>query len=166
MLAFMSRRGWPPSETIAALRRCVSLRHIVYQLPHDELDPETANALMELQWAVPRVRWYLSGAPRDCFDKTRKFCTKDYVGECTCWLCHDIVTRCRQSVNVHAGYVITTLLVKSAFTCRGRGASINLLNAISSALSHCAGFKDAMTCLGHAPAVDSMAVRTSSLVYI
>lgn len=64
-----------------ALQRCVSLRHVVYELPHEELDPERANQLMEVQCAVPRVRWHLSGAPRDCFDETRKFCTKDYFGE-------------------------------------------------------------------------------------
>ena len=66
---------------VPALQRCVSLRHVVYELPHDELGPKTANGLMEVQRAVPHVHWYLSGAPHDCFDETRKFCSKDYFGD-------------------------------------------------------------------------------------
>ena len=71
---------------IPDLQRCISLRHVVYELPHEELDSETANQLMEVQCAVPRVRWHLSGAPHDWFDETRKFCSRDYFGD-------DIITR-------------------------------------------------------------------------
>jgi hypothetical protein len=40
-----------------------------------------ADQLMEVQCAVPRVRWHLGVVPRDCFDETRQLLTEDFVYE-------------------------------------------------------------------------------------
>ena len=62
-----------PSELIEVLRRCVSLQHLLYQLPAGADGwPERADLLMEVQRAVPRVHWHMSGAPSICFDETQK----------------------------------------------------------------------------------------------
>ena len=40
-----------------------------------------ADQLMEVQCAVPRVRWHLGAAPDYCFDETRQFVTDDILLE-------------------------------------------------------------------------------------
>lgn len=62
-----------PAELIAALRRCVSLQHLWFEV-NGGLFKEKADLLMEVQRAVPQVRWHLSGAPSDLFDETQKLC--------------------------------------------------------------------------------------------
>ena len=69
-----------PSEVIDALERCSSLRHVWYQLSDRELRAEEVDKLMEVQHAVPRVRWHLSGEPNDSFDETRRHCSRDSTG--------------------------------------------------------------------------------------
>lgn len=67
-----------PSKMVEVLQRCVSLRHLWYELSPHELSRQTADAMMEVQCAMPRVRWHLDGAPRGVFDKTRQHCSTDY----------------------------------------------------------------------------------------
>ena len=67
-----------PGELIDGLRRCASLRHIVHELTSADYWEGRADQLMEVQCAVPRVRWHLGIAPRDCFDESRQFCTDDF----------------------------------------------------------------------------------------
>jgi hypothetical protein len=69
-----------PSELIGTLQRCVCLRRLWYELSPGELSRQTADALMGVQCAVPRMRWHLDGSCRDVFDTTRKYCTGDYCG--------------------------------------------------------------------------------------
>lgn len=67
-----------PGELIDALRRCPSLRHIAYETTGRAYWDKRADQLMEVQCAVPRVRWHLGPAPYDCFDESRQFCSHDY----------------------------------------------------------------------------------------
>ena len=67
-----------PGELIDALRRCASLRHVMHELTSADFWDKRADQLMEVQYAVPHVRWHLETAPRDCFDETRQFCAEDY----------------------------------------------------------------------------------------
>lgn len=60
-----------PAKLIEALRRCISLQHLWFEVD-GEWSNEEADLLMEVQRAVPHVHWHLSGAPSDLFDETQK----------------------------------------------------------------------------------------------
>lgn len=60
-----------PSKLIDILQRCRSLRHLWRELRSNGSWLEEAGSLMEVQRAVPRVRWHLGPAPCDYFDSMR-----------------------------------------------------------------------------------------------